>query len=534
MLRRICVSCAHIHVVGIPLRSSISIPAFALIFLGACAVNSIGIGVPAYWHPDELGKAAQIQGGLYNFFHPQLMLRLTELVTALFQPDSTRNVILAGRSVSVIASAVAATAFGILVARRFGLAFGMTAAILVGLTPTVFIHAHHFKEDATLLMTTALVMLTLQSVDINPSRRNIILLGLAAGLAMSSKYVGGVMILPAAAMLIAKRVRWTDAGLCLAAAIAVFVAINSPGVFGTSSLSTGFLVEFHHVRLGHDSIPGSRLTLNSLANFWRSMTPPLVALWIAGIVLQLLQKWPDSPGHESSRLAMTDRIVAFTPVLLLAMLQAATFSNPRYVLPAVALAIVAAVWTVAWIIDRTGNRAARIVSLAMLVLGSATTLSAFRTAILLAADDPRTKLAEWISRNLPADARIATEFYTGLPTPERVSIDPTVPLLPQFIVTSKGHLGTHGLDKLYEQGVTHIVLSSANYSRFFVNVLPDALVPTRTFYETVFSRFKPVYDSPVTSDAHYIAASRLSVYDIRKPAVPQNAASPANGAAVGR
>ncbi|MGH2199094.1 hypothetical protein ACQ1Z2_16240, partial [Enterococcus faecalis] len=76
---------------------------------------------------------------------------------------------------------------------------------------------------------------------------------------------------------------------------------------------------------GHSGIPGSRITMDNVTNFWRSMTPVLVLLWIAGMALQL---WPlkSRPDHGRPAVQTIDRIILFTPLLLLAMLQLATFS----------------------------------------------------------------------------------------------------------------------------------------------------------------------------------------------------------------
>jgi hypothetical protein len=94
---------------------------FFLIFICDCAINSFGLGFSAYWHPDEAGKALQLQSGIYNFYHPQLLLHLTSLANAAFHMgDSIRGIVLSGRMVSVVATAVATTAFAVLVARRFG------------------------------------------------------------------------------------------------------------------------------------------------------------------------------------------------------------------------------------------------------------------------------------------------------------------------------------------------------------------------------------------------------------------------------
>jgi hypothetical protein len=131
---------------------------FTAIFVADFCLNLIGIGFPITWHPDELGKAIQIQSWSFNFYHPQLLLRLTDVARFFYQPDdTTRTLVLTGRLVSAAATAAAVSVFGIIVARRFGILLGLAAAVLVGITPTVFVNAHFFKEDSTLLFGCALV-----------------------------------------------------------------------------------------------------------------------------------------------------------------------------------------------------------------------------------------------------------------------------------------------------------------------------------------------------------------------------------------
>jgi 4-amino-4-deoxy-L-arabinose transferase-like glycosyltransferase len=498
-----------------------------LIFIADSTLNAIEIGFPIYWHADEVSKATQIISGTYNFYHPQLLLRLAKIFRKLFSFDgSMRDTVLAGRYVSVVATAAATTIAALLVARRFGKSFGLLTAVLVGATPAIFLSAHFFKEDATLLMGVALVMLAIQTIENSPSKLNIVLLGIAVGLAMSAKYIGIVMIFPAAAMLISSRVKWTEGLICVLAATAVFLAINSPGLFGTSTLTDGFLTELQHVTTGHADIYWGPTSARTLIHFWHSTSPALIALWIAGMGLHLWQSaHPKShpAANKDRRSSVTmDRIILFTPLLLLATIQMSMVSLSRYVLPATLTATIAAVWTAALLLNSTSSRAIRAAPIILLIIAATTTIASFTTAVSGMVDDPRARLGEWIAQNIPPDAKIATEYFTGLPTPERVAVDPTNPLLMQKIEIPFYHLGMiESLSELRKRGYTHIAISSNNYERFLdprATLASAENIRMKRFYEEVFSSLTPLYEDTRTINNDWAATGRLLVYDIRTEA----------------
>ena len=125
------------HRLNNKVRSLLPFFIFALIFAGACALNAMHVGFPVYWHPDEASKALQIQTGNYNFYHQQLLMRLAMLLHGLLPLDnSSRDIVLAGRFVSVGTTAIATAAFALFVMRRFGIMFGLVTAVLLALTPT--------------------------------------------------------------------------------------------------------------------------------------------------------------------------------------------------------------------------------------------------------------------------------------------------------------------------------------------------------------------------------------------------------------
>lgn len=496
-------------------RSLLAFFIFALIFAGTCALNAVQVGFPVYWQPDEVTKALQIQTGDYNFYHPQLLLRLAMILHSLLPLDnSTRDIVLAGRFVSVGASAIAVTAFGVFVMRRFGLAFGIVTAALLALTPTVFLNAHFFKEDAALLMGMAMVMLAIQSVDIHPSPRNVVLLGVAVGLAASAKYIGIIMIVPAVAMLASKRIRRIDSLRFLLCATVVFAIINSAGIFGSASLKTGLLKEVVHVMTEHDGISWGPRSARTLINFWQSTPAAVIAIWIAGLMFHVWRR-RDSFKREPATMsapAMMDSIVLFTPLLLLATAQLSMVAIPRYVLPATVLTLVAAVWITASVFSSIQNRALRALPIVLLALGGAATTGSFLTAFHAFTDDPRVRLGAWIATHLPADARIATA--------ETQAIDRTLPPLPQTVAMPFYHLGMAGSPGTVRAlGYTHIVLSSGNFDRFLdptARLASGAAIERKRFYEEVFARLTPVHEEPRTIDVDPALGMQLLVYDIRQ------------------
>jgi hypothetical protein len=163
-----------------------------------------------------------------------------------------------------------------------------------------------------------------------------------------------------------------------------------------------------------------------------------------------------------------DAIVLFTPVLWLVATHLSMLAFSRYAMPAAALTSVAAVWTAA-----AGGRASvawwpKVFLIAILTFGGASMLRPLAAAASAFVDNPRDRTTSWIRNNLPSNAKIATEYYAGLPTPELLTLDPTIQLLPQFVSQPFFHLGSAGdLSSLREKGFTHIVVSSSHFDKVF-------------------------------------------------------------------
>jgi hypothetical protein len=490
---------------------------FTAIFVADFCLNLIGIGFPITWHPDELGKAIQIQSWSFNFYHPQLLLRLTDVARFFYQPDdTTRTLVLTGRLVSAAATAAAVSVFGIIVARRFGILPGLTAAVLVGITPTVFVNAHFFKEDSTLLLGCALVLLALQSVELNPSKRNTIMLGIAVGVACSAKYIGALLLIPSL-LVVGKEQRFV---VCAGAAI-TFAIINVAAFFGPLAFVKGVVFEINHVTSSHGGVqfgPSSYAT----GRFLLSSTALIfVLVWLSGLVWvswNALSTWSGSNGNQVPRYEVA---IYLTPLLFMGAIQLSRAVLPRYLVSVSAMVTLAALWTLARFVADGKVKIARPAAALLLCIGAAVTINSFTASASIFLDPPRLKLAKWISDNLPPSAKIAADFYSGIPNANRAKLDPTLLRLPQqveiiFPVPVDDGLSIEGLRLA---GFTHIVTSGGNYDRLFDpagKIVWPVAEKRKRYYKEVFQTLRLLHEEPAGTDLDDLFASRMAIYDIQK------------------
>jgi hypothetical protein len=487
---------------------------FAAIFAGDLAINLIGIGFPITWHPDELNKALQIQTGNYNFFHPQLLLRLTEFARQFLEPgDALRPLVLAGRFVSATATAAAVTLSGIIVARRFGIIFGLTAAVLVGITPTVFVNAHFFKEDATLLLGCALVLLALQVIEQNPTRKNTLLLGIAIGIACSAKYIGLLMLIPALAV-----IGTEQRAAVIASAAVTFASINVAGFITPLSFVNGIGFEIYHVASSHAGVQSGPLSTAAGKFFLRSTFFLFVLLWLCGLAYVTWNVVFRRPGFTGGQVSRFEVAFYLTPLLFLVSVQMSMAVLPRYLMPVSAMVTAAAVWTFARF---ARSRIARPVAAVLLCIGAAATIKSFTASASIFADPPRLKLAKWIADNLPPNAKIAADFYSGIPDTNDAEYDRTILRLPQTVMIISPEPLDNGLsiENLRSAGFTHVVTAGGNYNRLFDparKIVWPAAEKLKRYYEEVSENLRLIHEEPAGTDLDDLFASRLAVYEIQK------------------
>jgi hypothetical protein len=285
-------------------------------------------------------------------------------------------------------------------------AYGRRGAALLAAFALAVCHIHvrdsHFATVdvlATFFVTLSLVYACRAAAD--PTARNFVLSGALAGLAISSKYNVGLVVIPiAAAALYRGREAWPRLALAAAASAAAF-ALTSPYVllrFDEFRSDMNHLEDFLY-RTG-DLALWDHLTLT----FPHGLGWPLYLFSALGLARALL--WRQRP----------DVLLLSFSVPFFALMSSARITFPRYVLPTVPLLLVLATDLVLSLLDRIPSRtraaatlAAAIVLLAPPLLDS----SAFNR--IAARDDTRLQAASFVAENFKPQTRILVCRGYGAP-----------------------------------------------------------------------------------------------------------------------
>jgi len=473
-------------------------------FLVVFAACSYGIDFPLYWHPDEIWKYEQLKTGNYNFFHPQLLLRLTAVADQLFAITDAKAVVVSGRLVSAVSVSLAALMFTLFVARQSGLVFGLLGGLLVAWSPTVFVSGHYFKEDAVLLAGVAASMLAMQRYLAERTLSNSAILGLALGAVCSAKYVGAITVIPVALICLREPIPLRHVLCGFGVALLVFAAVNYPMFFSGGSLVKGLRYELNHVFTEHNGIAWGVTSPRTLVDFFRNVS------WLALVLFVAMA------GAKLKDLSTLDIVVLGSPFLWLVVAQISAVSTPRYSMPAIALVAVGSAWfSGATMMPGYPRLIASGLLVAAFIFSATQTWSVMRALV----DNPRSRTVAWIAKNLDPASVIATEFYAGLPTERRLRDEPTTERIPQKVIQWPVNLARDNtLEKLRRSGVTHVVVSAASYARYFdpyAKFSPERGVPDKMFYQALFNKFRPIHVEPGQLAADPILSAEISVYDIR-------------------
>jgi 4-amino-4-deoxy-L-arabinose transferase-like glycosyltransferase len=317
-------------------RAGVDYPAllvFAAVILGlALRTLGLGWGLPQPsreypYHPDEpvLAVAAlQVDFGALQlsprFFHyGSLSIYLDRLAVNAasragwinLKPRTREEVaqllggvILVGRRLTVLMGVLTVVATAALGARLFGPRAGALAALLLALAPLHLAQGHYFTVDVPATLWTTLSLLLCAAALRRPDRSMLALAGACAGLAASTKYNAGVVLL---APLYTLAVTWqreawyaSDRAAALIytplAAAAAFL-LTTPGiVIDSHTFWADFGDELHHAATGHGLV-----FVNTppawLFHLTRSLPDglglPLAVLAVAGVVWAVGRHTPE-------------------------------------------------------------------------------------------------------------------------------------------------------------------------------------------------------------------------------------------------
>ena len=443
-----------------------------ILFLASLALFTRLNTFPFWYHPDEPGKIQQVQTGQWNFHHPMLMLGTAKFFAHTIGAGADQARIgLAGRWASALFASIAVVAFALLAFHYRGLRGFWIVGLLLTTHHQLFELAHYFKEDTALLAGMALAFHALKLVSERPTRAAVLYLGASCGLAISGKYLGALVILPAL-----------------------------PVHLATFRQSFGREMDF--VVAGQRGMTRSVPHTEYLSAFRNNTTP---ALWLF-LGWHLVTFWRTRRSRS-----LADWLIVTFPFFFALLLSFSPKANDRYFLPATALftflaglgALDGAAWLEKFWPPRLALAACAGLALIAQIIAPPDpfdwkTVSEYYRAF---SHDDRADLRAWIETNLPPDAVLAQDASARLPVTGSEKERREPPLRQRVLGTKlAGARGT--LEELRAAGVTYVVASQNDYGRYFRDAYRaragggDAVARDREFYERLFHEGELLWSRP--------------------------------------
>lgn len=233
-----------------------------IVIAAAAAVTWLSIlDFPLGTHPDEPAKVRAVLQGPGADFHPILMIQLARLANAFLQWTDPQSVVQLGRAFAALFGG--ALIVGTYLLARTVLPGSASAAVAAATlaTPLISVHARYFKEDIFVAPFVILALCALIGLLQRPTLWRIFALGAVIGLAGASKYVGGLLLIIYAPVVIIAfgarerlSMRLVAACLVILIAAATFVAVDLPAIFTGYQFRSNAHLEYVHAVEGHGDI----------------------------------------------------------------------------------------------------------------------------------------------------------------------------------------------------------------------------------------------------------------------------------------
>ena len=422
---------------------AIVIVALALRFVG------LGWGRPFVYHPDEWVVARpaidMVRTGSWNpdlFLYPSGLIYVERFIVAvLHQIDPTVSLATAttggyaglpwrgvsnalpeqfpyfyvGRAFVAMIGALMALPTYLAARSACNAVGGIAAAVAIAVAPLAVANSHDLTTDVP---TAALVAVTLwlSLRGFAGPRRWLVAAGFAAGLAASTKYNGGLVVMVPLVVLftscpprqLLRRPILTTAGLIVIASMAGFVLLTPAVVFDASHVWTGgILYQFQAYSGGHPGAEGTDNAVYFLRVLWggSGLGPGLSILAALGLLISLVQR-------RRADLVVLSFLTAYYVMIALPPVR-----FERNLLPLMPLLAVLVGRACGWLVDFLTGHVGQIPSTAVgLAMIATAAMPSFSMAVardrLLREPDTRTIALGWIEANIPQGATIAREEFT--------------------------------------------------------------------------------------------------------------------------
>lgn len=484
------------------------------------------------YHPDEGGKVNQVISGRRNYRHPQLMLEVATIVSTIKGerpilgtredplPEDEARVVTTGRSVSAGFAAAAVVVLALTAYRAAGgWAMAITAAC-VGLCAPLIVNAHYMKEDASLVFGVSLMVSALYHVwstrDADSQKRAwaAALFGGACAAAVSGKYVGITLAVPAMAVVLlaaptklpASISRRNLAKAALLGFVLVLMVVNWRIAKKPAAFAKSLTQQTREGISEHKGLTIKKPSAYFAEAVWEETVPAVRVLAAAGLIQIAYMAWKRQPWLS---------LLPIAAAYYLVLMSFASMPNHRYILPVTVLIHAMAATSIVLAMYALRRR-----RLAFHAIGAVAVIGLLAIMIPPAkaidrefANDSRDRVAQWLADNLPAGEVLWVDHGVQLPRPPSGRPIETKSLLE---ATVNPDVNTR---------VKYVLVCDLQYDRFFSRYIIPADAPKavedferrKTWYERLFASGKVLWKSEPEYPTYAITNPTIRVYQVTTP-----------------
>lgn len=480
-----------------------------IILLTALLVRAWGVGydLPYIYHPDEplnvtisqnIFKTGDLNPHFFNY--PSLffyinsfayipyylfgkflgvfttrndILPLISLATGVTKSPMPTTILL-GRIITVVFGIGAIGLTFVIGKQLTGKAIvGLLASLIMAVSPSNVSLSRFITPDTFVVFFATASFLATVLVYQQGKTWHYIMAGICIGLTASSKYNGGLIVLP---LLLAHFLRHgktalKEPNLYLALLLCGlgFLAATPFALIDSSKFLADLRFEGQHYSTGHIGMEGNTLK-------WY-----LEYMWQTAGVIYILAVLEILRGIYSRSKEII--LLSLFPIMYFAFISSFVVRNDRTFLPLTPFLFLLAASFLAYLISRASelqSKALRKLSISAIACLSITSLilpisKTLTDTIQLTTVDSRETARIWINNNLPAGAKLAIESYSPFVDPSR------------FSVQGFGAMREHGPEWYVEQGFDYLIFSQRMYGRFYRE--PERYGSEISQYDDLFRRF---------------------------------------------
>jgi hypothetical protein len=436
---------------------------------------------PSFYHPEEEVRAKQVINRDWDLHEPLLFAITTRVLkTALHVPDEVQAVVQLGRTVSAFFAGGSIVCLGLAVYMLRNWAAAALLSFLLLCQHQFYDLAHTMSENTALMFGSSLTLLAIVLLEQRASVSRALFLGFSVAIAASAKYVGALLLVPAAIAVLRSGGKEFRINRIVEFGLGLLFAILVIDFFAVANLPRAAGDVVANLALALDSTP---MGLQSLVRgtywlaLWRNTTP---VIWVM-LGISLLAFW-----IRRRKLMMSEILLVLIPLVYFLLLLFSPPESDLRFLPVIgftyALAVVG-VASVAELFSTFGEEVRGWLLPALVgVCLTACFLEFLRGYPYFTAfnRDQRLEMIIWMDGDLPPGSKIVA--------------DPSV-LLPNLLAGAKqkyrfefltddrviGPNNLARLDQFVAGGVDYAVVSESDYHPLFSTIVSVAFSNNQSF-----------------------------------------------------